>query len=210
MEQFAVQLMIFLIFLATHWLDFIAANVVGAVYGYEYRFRGGGNRIKGLGTQGARTLFWALPVALPWAVLCYLGQVPAPLWSVVPVFLAALVGLVAFPHGVGQDLGRKDGTLVNDLGYLNEAGITRLYLLALSVCLWLPAALLLPLGGMLHSVACYVGAKLDDRGWRLPRVAFFTEWGELLWGYTQGVMFYVLVRSGVTWAEVINFFNLGA
>lgn len=170
-----------------YWLALVAAPLVLAC---AYRERGQGH--SWLGTQGARVLFWACPVALvAWGL-----RPDLPPLALVLVWVAALIGMIVVPHGAGQDLNvpweTADATTGMDriaraerLGYLWLAGAVRLLLLAAALWPWVP----LPpgwalLGGLALPAGYWLGLYLPRLRWRLMLA---TEWGEFLSGAGIGL-----------------------
>lgn len=154
-----------------------------------------------LGTQGSRVLFWALPVgAVVYLLLVGLTLDADTALVAAGCGLAAFVGMVAIPHGAGQNLrvpwSVNLGTVwpVDDtlwgiarperLGYLLAAGTVRLWLLSLPLLPTHPAALWLPVGGVVMPLGYLLGTRMPLLGWRLTRA---TEWGEFLTGAGIGL-----------------------
>lgn len=176
--------------------------------GYAYRL-GGDTRAPG-GTQAARLLCRAPPLALLLAACQWAGLLAGPWW--LPALAWADIGLVlaATPHGVGHELavpwtGPAPDALPRisrseRLGYLAEAGVTRWYALSLVLVPTDPRWVWLGVAGIGHAAAYLVALYW----WRSPLpkppqvVAPITqnqELGEWCWGFLQ-----VLLLAGFVFA----------
>ena len=174
--------------LATHWHLLL---IVSTLLACGYRERG--QHHSWLGTQGARMLFWATPVTL--AVFILRPDLP---WLAYPtVWMAALLGMILVPHGVGQDLtvpwvtpdsetdGMKRIARPERMGYLWLAGVVRLLLIATALYPWVtPVPGFSTLGGLALPLGYLAGVYLPKLPWRLTT---HTEWGEFLSGLLLGI-----------------------
>ncbi|MGF7177004.1 hypothetical protein [Azospirillum doebereinerae] len=164
-----------------------------------YRERGQGHAW--LGTTGARVVFWALPVG---AMTFALAGPPNLDGARVAVLTGALAyaGMAWLPHAAGQNLTETAAaypqswtariSLSNKLGYLAAVGIARLALIALPLVPGHPAALWLPLAGLVLPLAYLLGARLPALPWRLTTA---TEWGEALSGLGIGAALAVTLTA---------------
>jgi hypothetical protein len=184
--------------LAAHALTLALATITLAV---ACRERGQGH--SWLGTTGARLLFWALPVgAVVYLLLAGLALDLQAGVAAAECAALAFVGMVAIPHGAGQNLrvpwsvdAHTDNWPADDslwgitrperLGYLLSAGVVRLWLLSLPLLSTHPAALWLPLGGVVMPLGYLLGTRMPLLGVRLTRA---TEWGEFLTGAGFGLV----------------------
>ncbi|WP_434619165.1 hypothetical protein [Azospirillum sp. B2RO_4] len=178
----------------------VMATLSALILACAFRERGQGHNW--LGTTGARLLFWALPVgAVVYLLLAGLAlDLPAAI-AAAECGALAFLGMSAVPQGAGQNLRvpwavdahtvwPADDSLFGitrpeRLGYLLSAGVVRLWLLSLPLLSTHPAALWLPLGGVVMPLGYLIGTKMPLLGWRLTRA---TEWGEFLTGAGFGLV----------------------
>lgn len=181
---------------------FFSAVLAALVLACAHRERGQGH--SWLGTQGSRVLFWGLPVSL--VVYLPLAGLTLDVHAAMIALTcgaAAFLGMVAVPHGAGQNLmvpwafNPRTSTAWPDddslfgitrperLGYLLTAGIVRLWLISLPLAATHPAALWLPLGGVVMPLGYLLGTRMPLLGVRLTRA---TEWGEFLTGAGFGLV----------------------
>lgn len=157
-------------------LFFLAAFLIGALL---YRTHGG--FLPTGSTQLARAI-WCIPTGVGVALL---SGAPWPVAAA--TVLTAFAGLM-IPHSDGQDLGRSGGSEAEDFALLSAIGMARLYLILLpSLVAAYGLVMLVPLAGLLHGVAYWIGYRLPIP--RIPRwwnpVDYYTAWAELLWGGSQ-------------------------
>lgn len=178
--------------------NWLTVAVVSIVLLFACRERGSAH--SWIGTQGARALFWGVPVA---GVVWWLT--PAlPLEALARVWVAAALGFALLPHGAGQDLavpwvtpdnarGMDRIARAERLGYLWLAGMGRLVFLAGALHPWI----LLPpvwmaLGGLAMPVGYLAALVMPTLPWRFRTAQ---EWGEGLYGLLLGPVLTVALRT---------------
>lgn len=137
-----------------------------------------------LGTQGARFLFWCIPMAVAGHFLFHL-----PLWASAASVLAYWLGLIVMPWGKWFDLGHVAGDYFKELIILSLRGIL----------VTLPAGLLLwyfePLGWVYALCGVMMG-PCYALGWALPNALSWLnrgpEWGEFIYGSWIGLVLTIL------------------
>lgn len=153
-----------------------------------------------IGTQGARALFWGVPVSgIAWWLAPAL-----PLEALARVWMAAALGFVLLPHGAGQDLavpwitpddarGLDRIARAERLGYLWLAGMGRLVFLAGALHPWiqLPPAWI-ALGGLAMPAGYLAALVMPPLPWRFRSAQ---EWGEGLYGLLLGPVLTIALRT---------------
>lgn len=158
----------------------------GLAGGLFYRIRGG--FLPTGSTQLAR-LIWCIPVAAAFTLT--FGWLVGGLTLIV-TFLGLMI-----PHGRDMDMGTSNGTFSDDFYGLMCIGVVRLLMMltpAIALASISPFWCFL---GILHPVAYWIGWKLPiPRNWVNNPYALvdgFTAWGELFWGFVQGIIIFLIL-----------------
>jgi hypothetical protein len=154
------------------------------ISGFLFRLRG--MHHSWLGTQGARFMFWCIPMAL----LSYL-LFNLPVWAGAVSALAYWLGLIVMPWGKWFDLGHNNGKFWPDFFFLSLRGVFVTAPAGLLIWYFSPLGWVFALCGIMMGV-CYA------LGWKLPTMANWLnrgpELGELIFGSWIG---FVLIA--ITW-----------